>query len=281
MTQWVERLRRNPAGRFALEYFESGASQYAAGLAFNALVTMFPIILGLLALLGLFFSGAESQRVILSAFPPEQQIKRTVQGLNRHAGTLGLVSLAGLVWSGTNLFAALEFALNHIFGLRGRDPLRQRLNGLRLIVLFLVLIAVSVVANAGVDLVPSGYSWLGVPLGWGLMTWLLLWIYQHAPSRRYPTRALLPGAVLAGLGIEVLSLVFPLYTHLTAQVTTYARGFALVFVMLAWVYFLAQLILMGAVLNRSRMTLRDLVPELDHAAVIAVPQDAERGGVKG
>jgi uncharacterized BrkB/YihY/UPF0761 family membrane protein len=146
-----------------------------------------------------------------------------------------------------------------------------------MIVVFMVATLIVVLVNAAIGEVPA---WLGFLVGWVVMSWLLFWIYRYAPSRRYPARALLPGAVLAGLAIELLSLVFPLYTHATHQVTTYTRGFALVFVLLAWVYFLAQLILMGAVFNRSQMTLRDLVPELDDAPVVALPKDAERGGVE-
>ncbi len=273
------RFRANPAGRFLLEYFESGASHYAAGLAFNAFLTMFPLILGLLSVLSFVVSGQQAQQALLNAFPPAARLEilRTIRGLSAHAGTLGVVSLVGLVWSGTNLFVSLEFSLNRIFGLSGRDPLRQRLQGLQMILVFMVATLIAVLVNAAIGEVPA---WLGFLVGWVVLTWLLFWIYRHAPSLRYPARVLLPGAMLAGLGIEVLSLVFPLYTHLTQQVTTYTRGFALVFVLLAWVYFLAQLILLGAVFNRSQMTLRDLVPELDHPAVVALPKDAERGSVK-
>lgn len=273
------RVRRSPAGRFLLDYFESGASQYAAGLAFNVFLTMFPLILGILSLLGLFINGPDVQRLLVHAFPgPAQpEVQRTLTGLREHAGTLGVVSLLGLAWSGTNLFCSLEFSLDRIFGLRGRDPLRQRLWGLRMIVVFTVATLVAVLMTALIGPVPA---WVGFLAGWVVMSWLLFWIYEYGPSVRYPARDVLPGAVGAGLAIELMTLVFPLYTRLTQQVTTYTRGFALVFVLLAWVYFLAQLILIGAVFNRSRMPLRGVVPKLDDAAVVAVPEDAQRGGVE-
>ena len=279
MSALLARFRATLAGRVVFGYFESQTPNYAAGLAFNAFLTMFPLILGILSLVGLFVNGPDAQRLLVHAFPAPAQaeVQRTVTGLRQHAGTLGLLSLAGLAWSGTNLFCSLEFSLDRIFGLRGRDPLRQRLQGLRMIVVFTFATVVTVLTATFIGPVPP---WVGFLAGWVVMSWLLFWIYEYVPSRRFPVRQVLPGAVLAALGIEVLTLVFPLYTLVTRQVTTYTRGFALVFVLLAWVYFLSQLILIGAVFNRSRLPLAGVVPQLQDTAVVALPEDAQGRGVE-
>lgn len=45
--------RASPTARVRVDYFESGASQYAAGLGFNLLLAIFPLVLGLFAQVGL------------------------------------------------------------------------------------------------------------------------------------------------------------------------------------------------------------------------------------
>src|SRR5439155_989706 len=72
------------------------------------------------------------------------------------------------------------------------------------------------------------------------------------PNRTYTLRQVLPGALLAGVLIEVLSLTFPLYEHIAGGFNTYGAQFALFFLLAAWFYLLSNLILLGAVYNKFR-----------------------------
>jgi uncharacterized BrkB/YihY/UPF0761 family membrane protein len=62
----------------------------------------------------------------------------------------------------------------------------------------------------------------------------------------------LPGALLAGVLIEVLSLAFPLYERVAGGFNTYGAQFALFLLLAAWLYLLSNLILLGAVYNKFR-----------------------------
>jgi membrane protein len=191
--------------------------------------------------------------------------------VKQNRAAFGLAAFVGLLWSGTNFFASMEFALNQIYGVRGRDFVKQRLLGVEMIAVFVAAIGASVVLNA---LLPT----LGFLSGWLIMTCLLYVIYRVVPNARIQHREAWPGALLAGLGIEVLTLTLPVYYNLTHRINVLGRGLFLIFLLLTWAYFLCHLLLLGAVLNRLRLSGR--VPQLHHAAPLALPEQAEGGGVQ-
>ncbi len=292
MRSLASRLRYTLPGRVVFAYFESQTPNYAAGLAFNAFLTMFPIILGLVAILGLFLRDtdfyAQVEHVLVGIFPINAQdtrdIEATLTAATQNAGTIGLVSLLVLLWSGTGLFASLEFALNHIYGVAGRNPIQQRVTGLRLIAVFVIAIVLAVVLNSLIGLIDANLTPLNVVAGWLVLTYLLAWIYRFVPNLRLTLREVMPGAIAAGALIEVLTLAFPVFYKLTHEASVYTKGFAIFFFLATWLYLLSQLLLMGAILNRllRPVTPRSAgdVPGLEDAAAIALAQEAKGRGVQ-
>src|SRR5207249_2571499 len=90
-------------------------------------------------------------------------------------------------------------------------------------------------------------------LGAIVMVGLLVALYRFVPNRTFRVRDVLPGAVLAGVLIEVLSFAFPLYARIAGGFNTYGAQFALFFLLATWFYLLSQLVLLGAVFNRFRL----------------------------
>jgi YihY family inner membrane protein len=254
----LERLRRTLAVRLAVAYGTSQSSSYASVVAFNAFMTMFPLILGLLAILGFVVRDhaveARVQDAIVGFFPTtggqSAPIVDALQGVRHNAGLFGLVSLAGLLYTGTNFFSALEFALDQIYGVPLRSFVRQRALGLLMLLAFVAALLISVGASALVALAPFAGAPLGLLVGAGVMVGLLILIYKVVPNRRQSWRKVVPGAVLCGVLIEVLTLVWPLYTRVMHNFNSYGSAFALFFLLATWLFFLSQLILLGGVLNR-------------------------------
>ena len=254
----LDRLKRSLPVRVVQAYGQSNASNYAAGLAFNAFLAMFPLILGLLAIVGLVIQDPGIQHglhdAIVGIFPSDaqEQVRHALEGVKENAGPLGIVSLVGLLWSGTSLFSSMEFALTQIFGTKQRDALRQRVMGLIMMVVFLVAVIVAVGANNLSDVLPV-MPVTGVVIGLAAMFALLLAIYRFVPNHTFPLRQIWPGAALAAILTEVFTLAFPLYSHVTHGFNTYGQEFALFFLLAAWLLFLSQFILAGAVLNKVRL----------------------------
>ncbi len=264
-----ERLQRlvawvlaTPPARLLVAYGESQSGNYANALAFAGFMAMFPMILGALSIVGLAIRDPQAegnfQTLILQLFPGSAQpeLQKAIMGVKESAGWLGLISLAGLLWGATNIFGALEFALTRIFGTRQRNILRQRLMGLTTMLLLVVAIVILVAINAAVAFVPlAGWAtWIiGFLAGALVLVTLLTALYRFVPHRKLRVIDVLPGALLAGVLIEVLSLVFPLYAKVAGNFNTYGAEFALFFVLATWFYLLSQLVLLGAVFSKVRL----------------------------
>jgi membrane protein len=259
MKALLERLKNSFPGRLAKAYGESKAGNYAAGLAFNAFMTMFPLMLGLLAILGLVISNPhvrdQALSTLLSVFPSNasQELSAALSGVQKNSGLLGLISVVGLVWSGTGLFAAMEFALGEMFGAKQRDMVRQRLMALVMVAIFLVAMLLAVVANSAVSATGSGLKLLGPVLSTVVLIVMMALIYRIVPNRTFSITQVLPGALLAGILMEIVTLAFPLYGKLVHGFNTYGATFALFFLLATWLLFISQFILLGAVLNRMAM----------------------------
>jgi len=263
----IDRFRAGAAGiqgwlpvRVLSAFGQSQASSYASALAFNAMLSMFPLILGLLAIIGLSVrdpaTEARFQALIVQSFPSTAQpeLLRALSGVKASAGWFGLLSIAGLIWSASGIFATMEFVFAQIFGIRQRDMVRQKLMGFVMMFVLVVAVGLTVAANWAAGLLVFSFSWvLSFVVGATVMVTLLVLLYRFVPNRAYRFRDVLPGALLAGILIEVLSLAFPLYARLAGGFNTYGAQFALFFLLAAWFYLLSNLILLGAVYNKFRL----------------------------
>jgi membrane protein len=255
----ADRAQKTLAARVVSAYGESQASNYALALAFAGFMSMFPMILGALAITGLAIrdpgTEAHVQALLVQVFPSSAQpeLQKALHGVKQSAGWLGIVSIVGLLWSASSIFSTMEFALTEIFGTRQRDMLRQRLMGLIMMMLLIVAIVLTVAVNTLAALVPVAGPVISFIAGSVVMVLLLISLYRFVPNRTFRLRDVVPGALLAGVCIEALSLVFGLYARFAGGFNTYGAQFALFFLLATWFYLLSQLLLLGAVYNKFRL----------------------------
>lgn len=258
----VERAQNTASVRVVSAFGESQASNYALALAFAGFMSMFPMILGALSIIGLAIrdphTEAQFQSLILHIFPSSAQpeLEKALHGVKQSAGWLGLISIGGLIWSASSIFGTMEFALSQVFGTRQRDMLRQKAMGLLMMVILVAAVGFTVAINSVTAFLPSAGSSteiISFSLGAAVMIGLLVALYRLVPNRTFSLAEVLPGAILAGTLIEVLSLAFPIYARFAGGFDTYGAQFALFFLLATWFYLLSLLILFGAVFNRFRL----------------------------
>lgn len=259
MTAFLSRIGRWLAGtypgRLIAAFGSSQAGNYASGLAFNAFVSMFPLILGLLAILGFATQSPSTKASVLAAilgfFPKDASaaLKSAFDGVSEHSGLFGAAGVVGLIWSGSSLFTAVEFSLGMVIGSRQRGFIRQRSMALVMTILFAVSLVSAIGINALIALPGPGILFEPVA---GLLVWyaFMLAVYRLVPNRTYPVRRLWPGVLIAGTAMEALTLLWPVYAGLSHNFSTYGSVLALFFLLASWLYLLAELILLGAVANR-------------------------------
>jgi len=251
-------LARTYPGRLIRAYMASQAGNYAAGLAFTAFLSMFPLIVGLLAILGLVTSDPAVRDQFLNGalsnfFPSDASTQKTLaaalDGVRHNSGLLGAIGIAGFLWGGSNLFATMEYALGRMLGSRQRDFLRQRAMALVMTLLFALSVALSIGLNSSLALlgsVPHVQPLLG------LLVWMVFMaaVYRIVPNRTYRLRRMWPGILLAAALMEALSLLWTPFAALSHGFNTYGTALALFFLLASWLYFLSQFILLGAVAIR-------------------------------
>lgn len=262
--KWLTLIRESIVVRAPARYLESGASQYAGMLAFSLFVALVPLTIGVLTVFGEVSDARghheRSQlllRLMVGMFPAVAQgaVRGVMVDSGRHAGTIALLSVLGLVWFSTGVFSTIGFALNRIHGLPDRSFWEQRLRG------FWVPAALFGFAYAalGTNLLIKLWAlpaWLAPAAIWLTLTCLLSLVFWQAPSRKVPWIYVLPGAGLAAAAIIGLGYAFPYYAQLTGSLGGGHRFFATFFGLIAWVYFIAQAILIGAVFNRALKDVR-------------------------
>lgn len=248
-------LGRTWPGRLLQVFLASQAGNYAAGVAYNAFMSTFPLILGLLAILGFVTNDSKTREqfinAVLTYFPGDshQALANAFGGVHNYSGLLGGIGIVGLLWGGGNLFTAMEFALGRMFGANPRDFLQQRAMALVMTIAFVVDVVATIGLNSASSLIPDLPR---VEPVFGLVVWLgfMAAVYRIVPNRTYRLRELWPGIVLAAMLMEALSLVWPLFAGLSHGFSTYGAALALFFLLSTWMYFLAFFILLGAVAIR-------------------------------
>jgi membrane protein len=240
--------------RWVLGYLNSPAPHYAPAIAFNAFIAIFPITLGLVALLVLTSPGKlvtrEVEHIILEAFPvgTRADIGHLIYSAVKHPKTLGILYLLAMLWSSSALFSCIGGALNALHGVTGRHVIKQRLMGLRMTPVLLGTIVFLVALETVTDRLPKTPI-IGMAAAGIVLTFLIAFIYRTAPNTHVPIRQALPGAFLAALAIETVTLAFPLYSSLSTQISTLGRGLAIALVLLGWLYLVAHILLLGAYFN--------------------------------
>jgi membrane protein len=269
LPSFLRRLARTFPARVGLRFAQDGGGSLAVLIAWNALTALFPIALALAAIAGAVLSRAGVARdkiaeAVLTLLPEgagRAQALEAIGGVQQATGVFALVAVVGFLWTASGLFGAMEQAFSVIFRSRQRSFLRQKLMSLAMMATFAILALLGVGSSALVPFlgelahaatVPSSFTHgvlaPAVQAGIGFVAGFLLYfaIYLVVPNRPMQAAQVWPGALFAGAAFEGLTQLFPVYIRLNRGINQYGRSFALLFVLLAFFYFLGMITVLGA-----------------------------------
>jgi membrane protein len=242
----------------------------AAGIAFNAMFAIFPALVVLLSVYGLFSSPADVAREMRPFFAvlPADAASLVQQQLQSIAGrpnaALGIGAIVGMgvtVWSSTQGMAALTTAMNVAYH---QDERRGyfKLLGVALIFTFgalaglLAMLALGIALPLLLKVAPLGplARALALVLRWGLL-WAfaasgLAVVYRFAPCREDARWKWVSwGSALTATVWLIVSVLFTVYVE---DFGSYARTYGAlggVMVLLTWFYLGSFAVVLGAELN--------------------------------
>jgi membrane protein len=290
-------------------WWNDNVPRLGASLAYYTLFALAPILVVAISVAGLVF-GADAVRgeVVgqiqgLVGRQGAEAVQAMIQGAARpSASRLATVLGLGTAFLGaTGAFIELQTALNAIWRVQPRPGvsvfafLKQRLISFGLVVGVGFVLLVSLVVNAAL----SGFNrYLGrvfptltafweasnVLVSLGVVTLLFAMVYLVLPDVRLRLRDVWVGALVTAGFFTVGKQVIGLYLGTTTLASSYGAAGSVV-VLLAWVYYSSQVVLLGAEFTRFYVErFRGEPPPLKHATKGPPPSDltpAPRGRVTG
>jgi uncharacterized BrkB/YihY/UPF0761 family membrane protein len=250
-------------------------------LAFYGFLSLFPMLLLLVTLLG-FFSGAEhslAQRVENSAFSQfpivGTRLSSNIHGLHQHNVFALVVGILGVIWGSQGALQTAQYAQAEIWhvpnDIRPNYWSRLGRNMLMMVVLGVFLIAGSVLA--GIVTIGHHGAWAvvgAVVVGCLLNVALFLVAFRVLTPKQIVWRDMVVGSIAGAIGWTVLQYVGgALVSHSLRNTSKEYGTFALVLGLVGFLYLAAQVSVYAAEINvvkARRLWPRTLVqPPLNEA----------------
>ena len=247
-------------------YSELNGNYLASAVTLTAFLSIFPLLLFAVAILGFFSAGSpdlagDIVRELGLTGGAEKGVTDAIATAERSRRTASVIGVAGLLWSGLGLVAALQYAINAAWQVTGRGW-RDKLKGLTWLGGATLLFATSFAMSQVIRLVPGLVTPLAIIAGLSVNLGLWLWTFKVLGTRDVGWQALLPGAVVGAIGLEILKFVGGYYVpKAVASASALYGTIGVVFAILAWLLFFGRLVVYSAVVNVVRW-------EEDHGTVV-------------
>lgn len=278
------RTRARRIGRGLLdEWRHDRVPDLAAEVAFYAILSLFPALLALAALLGVLDSMVGSDvatrvqdevidflRTVLTS-EADSTIESVSELFTEARPGLFTFSLLAAIWALSRGFAALVRALDVVYDLDEHRPwVRIRSTALGLTigsmlsgVVLLAFVVVGPLFGSGEDiasLVGLGdqfvFLWdvVRLPIAFGLVVLWAATIFHIAPDHHTPWRADLPGALVTGVLWIAFSGGLRLYVDVAQQGNAVFGALGGVLIVLLWFWLLALAVMIGGEVNQVLLT---------------------------
>ena len=148
MNGLMQRFSTSGVGRFWAKFMSDFSTYGAVLIAWQSLFSLFPLIVGFLAIFSLVLQDPSQRRAlavnVAQQFPSQvTDLLGFMEETRQLGGLLGLISAAGLIWSGFWLFDTMAFVFNRFYRVPDRSYLAEMVMALTMMAVYVVLITVS------------------------------------------------------------------------------------------------------------------------------------------
>lgn len=270
MMKWLQKdsflpfLIRNSIDR----YTRHSIAQTGGQLAYFFVLSIFPYIMFVNALIGVLHIPEESVYEWLTPFLPIQ----IVNIIAFYLSYLQQMPVSNLLWFGLviGLFSAsaavnsLIDAINKAYRIRKQ---RSFIHNILLSVSFMLLLGISIpITIILMTLGREFMGWLNVKLGFEFIPvwlWNLLrlsvvllillsvvaLIYYVIPNKKLHFVSILPGTVLSVICWFILTFFFSIYVQHSTRLSIIYGSISAIIILMMWLYFIGIILLLGAELN--------------------------------
>jgi membrane protein len=273
-------------GRVVSGFAEHRMGTYAAALAYRGLFALFPFMLLLVVLVGIFgppdafgrlvaeVRAQSVEQVPQQLEPVLEQGREQIQPLEEITGLaqkqangeLLLVGIGIALWSISALASTLADALNTVYGLtETRSWWKAQALSLAsgpIVAIVVIVAIVSLVTGSRViegvaeasglrDLYVLLFAWLHYPVALVLLWVALSFVYRYSPAVTLPWRSVWFGAALSELAWAIASVGFSIYLAKFADFGVTYGSLGAAVGLLVYINLSASIVLAGAELNAA------------------------------
>ncbi len=246
--------------RSAREMAADDGPHLAAGVAYYALLSLFPLLLGLIAIFGLFLPSERVQEELFDFFQEYlpgsvDVLERNISDIVRLRGPTGIVSIALLLWFGSTMFGAVSRVINRAFFVREDGTFIKRKVrdlgmalgvGLLVLISFALTSVITILKNANVDAPGTALDYVARFVGMLISIAVFLILYKFVPNTKTYWRYVWPGAIIAGVLFEIAKNVFVIYLGQIADYESVYGSVGSIVALILWLYVSAFILMFGA-----------------------------------
>ena len=264
-------------GRIVYYYNEKQIPIASAALCYYMMMTVFPLIICLYTLLGSNYDNAiralEFVENVVSADSIESIRSFLSYVEQNHSSGMFYAGLTVLLTSASAAIRSMEITIGRMQGGERYPGIDRFIFSLIYAVAFLAATWFAIFAmftsrdlidyvNSHIPFADISGSWLWIKyLMLAGILFLILWgIYRFSRKKRqrYYTW---PGAILATLGAEVMSLIFSAFISASTRYSLVYGSLASVILLMLWMYFTCQVIYIGAAFNLAIRDIKNMETE--------------------
>lgn len=253
------------SGELLKLYGQKRVSRSAAAMSYFLLLTVFPLLICLNAMLGSMFPSAERFGNFAAGILPEGTIRFITDYLQYvNSGRGGKILPAGLALMCTSSAAAFRSIHNVMADLRGKPrfqtiafwPLSFLFSLLFLAAMYFAVLVVlfgrQLLQSAASVFRLGDFSGVWQALRFPLLFFILLtmfWGLYRLTAPKEERGEQLPGAFAAAAGVEVLSVLFSVFVGMSTKYALVYGSLASLIILVLWLYLCCTIVILGCGLN--------------------------------
>jgi len=239
-----------------------------AAIAYFTIFSIAPLLIIVIAIAGMVFGHDAAQHTIVGQLgglmggQTAEALQSMIQSASdRSAGAIAtMIGVGTLLLTASGAFGEIQSTLNTIWKAEPRGGLsrlvRARIAGLGLVITLGFLMLISLVVSAGLTaldvylkrMFPAAHVLMpamNLVISLGLISFLFAAVYKILPDKPIAWRDVAAGAVATALLFTIGKSLIGLYIGSSNVASSYGAAGALVLI-LVWVYYSAQIFLLGA-----------------------------------
>lgn len=243
----------------------------AAAIAYYGFLSIFPLLLGIIGILGYILPTHNVQEQILSYVQQNlpgisDVITSNIQNVIQARGALSIIGIIGFLWSGSSIFAALDNAINRARGITRLSPIYIRKpRDIGLTIGTGILFLLSMGASSVFSVIPlSSFPVVGayaIEIATRILAFLLsfiifLTLFKFIPNTRTYWRYVWPGAFITAFFFEIGRDIFLYYINNFTSYTMVYGAIGSIIAVLVLIYYSSIILIFGVEITAEYSRMR-------------------------